>query len=271
MARVRVKKPTGTTCSDCGTPQLDTPSGITCENGHGGAPALEETRAAPNEVPPVGHEPEGPPTKPTRKRGGVMSRGPALMEALQQVGRLEHVTVGDPPVHPGQAKVDQIRERAARNPRSLAARQRVAEGIAATAPLEPQDGVLATPAQPVALRFVSLPTRRLIETERPEELLAGARIDGAIVKVTTNVKSSERELFDGAGIKARLLEHGARAVVLAPRIVSAGGVSIEAKMAAAAAVTDEEAVRAWFEGQTGLADDELAEAVARTLAILESV
>lgn len=276
MARTRVKKttPTGTTCSDCGEPQIETPSGVSCGNGHGGAPALEETRPARSWVddsdpvaalaevmgdddPPVGQEPEGPPTKPTRKRG-----------VMAQTGSL-----GDKPVR-GEA-----RERA---------RKRVAEGIAATAPLEPKDGILASsgpvPAQltdldtndaalaaGVELTFVSLPTRRLIETERPEELLRGGRIEGAIVKVTTNVRSNEREAFDGVGIKARLLEHGARAVVLAPRIVSAGGISIEAKMAAAKSVTDEEAVRAWFAGQTGLSDDELEEAIARTLAILESV
>lgn len=29
---------TGTLCSECGEPQLETSSGITCENGHGGAP-----------------------------------------------------------------------------------------------------------------------------------------------------------------------------------------------------------------------------------------
>lgn len=30
------------TCSECGMPQFETPSGLTCKNGHGGAPTAEE-------------------------------------------------------------------------------------------------------------------------------------------------------------------------------------------------------------------------------------
>ncbi len=33
----RTKSLTGTKCSECGSPQFSTPSGVTCENGHGGA------------------------------------------------------------------------------------------------------------------------------------------------------------------------------------------------------------------------------------------
>lgn len=46
-------KYTGTKCSDCGEPQFESPSGITCINGHGGAePQVEETtqEEAPKEV-----------------------------------------------------------------------------------------------------------------------------------------------------------------------------------------------------------------------------
>lgn len=32
-------QPVATACSACGAPQFDTPSGVTCKNGHGGAPA----------------------------------------------------------------------------------------------------------------------------------------------------------------------------------------------------------------------------------------
>lgn len=32
---------TGTNCAECGAPQFETPSGVTCENGHGGAEAAE--------------------------------------------------------------------------------------------------------------------------------------------------------------------------------------------------------------------------------------
>lgn len=46
-------KYTGTKCSDCGEPQFESPSGITCINGHGGAePQVEEStqEEAPKEV-----------------------------------------------------------------------------------------------------------------------------------------------------------------------------------------------------------------------------
>lgn len=33
---------TGTTCGECGADQYETASGVTCENGHGGAPAAED-------------------------------------------------------------------------------------------------------------------------------------------------------------------------------------------------------------------------------------
>jgi len=33
---------TGEHCSVCGEPQFDTPSGVTCSNGHGGAPSKED-------------------------------------------------------------------------------------------------------------------------------------------------------------------------------------------------------------------------------------
>lgn len=35
-------KKTGTYCSVCGGPQYSTPAGDTCNNGHGGAPGLDE-------------------------------------------------------------------------------------------------------------------------------------------------------------------------------------------------------------------------------------
>lgn len=35
---VELPEVTGTLCSECGEPQLETSSGITCANGHGGAP-----------------------------------------------------------------------------------------------------------------------------------------------------------------------------------------------------------------------------------------
>lgn len=38
-------KYTGEICSVCGLPQFDCPSGITCTNGHGGAPAVEQSQA----------------------------------------------------------------------------------------------------------------------------------------------------------------------------------------------------------------------------------
>lgn len=44
---------TGTKCSVCKEPQYQTPSGDTCKNGHGGAPALvEETSEEPDDLDP---------------------------------------------------------------------------------------------------------------------------------------------------------------------------------------------------------------------------
>lgn len=39
---VHVDRPTGTKCSVCGEPQYNSPSGVACKNGHGGAPAQRE-------------------------------------------------------------------------------------------------------------------------------------------------------------------------------------------------------------------------------------
>lgn len=33
---------TGTNCAECGAPQFETPSGVTCKNGHGGSPSLDQ-------------------------------------------------------------------------------------------------------------------------------------------------------------------------------------------------------------------------------------
>lgn len=39
-------KATGKNCSKCGNPQYDTPHGLTCDKGHGGAPSKEEDTTA---------------------------------------------------------------------------------------------------------------------------------------------------------------------------------------------------------------------------------
>lgn len=37
----RVLTTTNKRCAECGEPQFDTPSGLTCKNGHGGADSIE--------------------------------------------------------------------------------------------------------------------------------------------------------------------------------------------------------------------------------------
>jgi len=47
---------TGLICSVCGAPQFDTPSGISCGNGHGGAPSATSVFdgiPVPTEAPPA--------------------------------------------------------------------------------------------------------------------------------------------------------------------------------------------------------------------------
>lgn len=50
------KEPRGTTCSVCGGPQYDSSSGVTCDQGHGGAPSMEETQSEDGTWP--GRQPE---------------------------------------------------------------------------------------------------------------------------------------------------------------------------------------------------------------------
>ncbi len=144
----------------------------------------------------------------------------------------------------------------------------VAAAIAAVKNSAERSKKVKTTASHAGLRFVSVPTRELVETHDPEALLAGPRVDGAIVKVSPNVKASERDAFDGVGIKARLMKHGAAAVLMSPRVVADSGITKKAKAAAASAQSPEQAVLEWFAGQTGLTKEEREDAIELALEIL---
>lgn len=72
--------PAGTLCSVCGEPQMQTPSGLVCSNGHGGAPSLEEPPTNTEELedePKEASASESVPASPTQA-----AEAPAAEEAL---------------------------------------------------------------------------------------------------------------------------------------------------------------------------------------------
>lgn len=96
--------------------------------------------------------------------------------------------------------------------------------------------------------------------------VAESRVAGAFVKVSTSLRPSEREAFDGQALKARLRAAGARAVLLAVQPV-AEGPDAEAKAEVVAALRPEDAIAAWFAGLP-IPDEDKADATARALLIL---
>jgi hypothetical protein len=241
---------TGTTCSDCGSPQVFGDDGPTCKFGHHGAASLEETRARPgfnmHAPPPAIPESE----RVARGLTGVPTKGVVLHWSPEERARYEEKHP-KPAALPYDFTVDQ----------SGTVRDAVTGDVLN----------LPTTKSGAAVSFVHVKSRELIEVVDPEAVLAGPRIDGAIVKLAPTVRASERESFDGIGIKARLYAHGASAVVLAPRIVADTGVTKEARAQAArvAMVAPEQAVREFFAGMHGLAPDEVEEAVQLALQIVE--
>lgn len=124
------------------------------------------------------------------------------------------------------------------------------------------------------IRFVAVGTRELVDVKTIEqlgEILRGPNLGGAMVKVGVPVAASCRDAFDGAGIKALLIAHGASSVTLAPRIFADTAVTTSAKVAAAEAQSPEESIREWFAGQSGLSDEERECAVELALEIMEGV
>jgi len=70
---------TGTWCADCGKPQFDTPSGICCPDGHGGADSLDNPPdQEPDPEPEVAPEPEPQPAPPDSDIGDALD---ALLES----------------------------------------------------------------------------------------------------------------------------------------------------------------------------------------------
>lgn len=77
--------------------------------------------------------------------------------------------------------------------------------------------------------------------------VAAARVAGAFVKVSAELRPSERETFDGARLKAEIRKHGAIAVLLEARPV-AESPDKAAKEETSSASTPAEAITAWFDG-----------------------
>lgn len=75
-------------------------------------------------------------------------------------------------------------------------------------------------AFPIAVRFHDLPTTELVVIENVDALhWVIPNVFGKFVKVSPLLKASEAQLFNGSEIRAELEKEGARAVILAPRIV----------------------------------------------------
>ena len=68
------------------------------------------------------------------------------------------------------------------------------------------------------VRFVDRPDSNMLVVRDLSEL-AGVEPRGAYIKVMPTIRASERSGLDAAGIKQRLLERGATAVVVTPIVV----------------------------------------------------
>ncbi len=115
--------------------------------------------------------------------------------------------------------------------------------------------------QKAGVVFREAPSTKLVQLDY--SAVEETTVDGAIVKVTAELRPSEREAFDAAGVRATLLGRGAIAVVVAP-VVVAEAPTAEAKEEVARSVGPEEAIDAWFGGLSAPASDVEA---ARALAI----
>lgn len=256
---------TGLHCADCGKPQRMTPSGATCGE-HGGATSLEETRGS---IPTGGNAKRG---KRASKLDGIVMHhhtekqrdnelAPGLSVAFIVDAKGAFTTL-EPPAPSDKPPVYEVLAEVPLGPLGIFD-GKVWDEVAKAATTYVNRGRAGT------LRFVETETRALLEIVDAERVLRGPRIDGALVKLAPTIKASERESFDGIGLKTRLLEHGASSVTIAPRIVSDAGVTKRARVAAAKAMTPDEAVREYFAGMTGLAPDEIEEAIALAVELVQ--
>jgi hypothetical protein len=104
----------------------------------------------------------------------------------------------------------------------------------------------AGPAAPrVKRRHVRHDTWPLIQLTLVESADVAAQVvQGAIVKVTVELRPSEREGFDAAELRARLRNLGARAVVVAVTVLPEAPKKVDA---VARAERPEQSVNAWFD------------------------
>lgn len=121
------------------------------------------------------------------------------------------------------------------------------------------------------LTFRPLDTTRLVQidlndTDAYDGHVVG-RIKGAFVKVTAELRPSEREAFDGQALKDKLRELGARAVLLAV-VPVAEAPDKEAKADVVTALRPEDAIAAWFDGLNNVPEEDREAAKTRALEIL---
>lgn len=116
--------------------------------------------------------------------------------------------------------------------------------------------------QKAGVLFREVPSTRLVQVDR--DAVEGTTVAGAIVKVTAELRPSERESFDAAGVRADLLGRGAIAVIVAPVVVPEAP-STEAKEEVARSVGPEEAIGAWFDGLAAARPEDVE--AARTLVL----
>lgn len=287
---------TGTHCADCGTPQRMTPGGASCENGHGGAPALEDTRApmpgstqvsptktrAVLDVPPVAlwveddvttHDPDHEDLDlawirlfaerlDTANATRVDDGGDAMLYTMPNGAIAISSYRGGSSIKCDTADAPRLRTVIEKN-------AVLKTKIPYVDPEKPNAKTSATAAHFEGVRLFEVPTTPLVQIDR-WPIPAGLDVRGALVKLAPVIKSSERSSFDAATAKRALLDAGALAVTLAPKVVPDGVVTSRRDAAIRRAAAPHDAISAWFETAAGLDDDQRAAATDAALAIYDS-
>ena len=93
-------------------------------------------------------------------------------------------------------------------------------------------------------------TTRLVQLHEYGEG-AAPEVEGAIVKVTPTLRASQRETFDKKAVEEELLESGARAVLVLPKVVP-DELTDKGRSEVVEATRPEDAIRAWFTETKGV-------------------
>jgi hypothetical protein len=213
----------GARCSVCGGIQRVTSSGDVCKRGHGGAPPLEP-----------GATPEESPTKRHRK----------VVEHTTEHERAR----SDAPALDVDAVIDAGGTVITRAPEHTAF------------VIDP--GAASRPRAKVTLVEHTAATRLLATDDVSLSITGREDIEGALVKVTAELRPSERASFDGNALREHLRSLGARGVTIAVRPVAEAS---EAREDVRVAATPEAAIDAWFAALPNVPEDE--REAARVLAL----